>query len=192
MTSVDVHRAAREGQSHLVGRALADNPELLNVKDADARTPLANASTSGSLETVQAILHHKPDVEARDSLGWTPLMIAVLASAGATDIVTELVGAGASVIAENDKGITVLHYAASRGRLEIGRLLIERGADINARDSASQLPLHRAATVGATPFIKLILASESTGSVKKPRLNLQDRAGNTPLHLATVRRTRQE
>lgn len=36
----------------------------------------------------------------------------VLASAGATDIVTELVGAGASVIAENDKGITVLHYAA--------------------------------------------------------------------------------
>lgn len=34
MTSVDVHRAAREGQSHLVGRALADNPELLNVKDA--------------------------------------------------------------------------------------------------------------------------------------------------------------
>ena len=42
---------------------------------------------------------------------------------------------------------------------------------------------HRAATTGATPFIRLILSSESTGSFKKPRLNLQDRAGNTPLHL---------
>lgn len=42
---------------------------------------------------------------------------------------------------------------------------------------------HRAATTGATPFIQLLLASESTGSFKKPRLNLQDRAGNTPLHL---------
>ena len=97
----------------------------------------------------------------------------------------------------------------SKGNVEVGRLLIERGADINARDKANQLPLyvrlasrpecaplpltvvllwlprrHRAATTGATPFVRLILASESPGSFKKPRLNLQDRAGNTPLHLA--------
>jgi 26S proteasome non-ATPase regulatory subunit 10 len=99
------------------------------------------------------------------------------------DAVKELVGSGADVTAANDRDQTALHYAASKGKVEIGQLLISKGADINARDKANQLPLHRAATTGAIPFIRLILASESTGSFKKPRLNLQDRAGNTPLHL---------
>jgi len=128
------------------------------------------------------VLRYKPDLEARDSLGWTALIIA--ASSGNTEVCSELIGAGASVSASNDREQTALHYAASKGNVEVGRLLIERGADINARDKANQLSLHRAATTGATPFVRLILASESPGSFKKPRLNLQDRAGNTPLHLA--------
>jgi len=178
----DIHALAREGQARLLTQALSDNPAVINEKDADERTPLANAAASGSYETVQAVLQHNPDVEARDTLGWTPLIIAT--SAGNLDAVTELVGAGADVTASNDREQTALHYAASKGKMEIGQLLISKGADINARDKANQLPLHRAATTGAIPFIRLILASESTGSFKKPRLNLQDRAGNTPLHLA--------
>jgi len=70
-------------------------------------------------------------------------------SAGHEDIVRELVGAGANVKATNDKGITPLHYAASKGRVDVGistllqvsptethiyrqvgKLLIERGADV--------------------------------------------------------------
>lgn len=76
----------------------------------DGRTPLANAATSGSVETVRAILHYKPDIEARDELGWTPLIIA--ASAGSLDVVKELIGAGADVTAGNFRDQTALHYAA--------------------------------------------------------------------------------
>lgn len=47
---------------------------------------------------------------------------------------------------------------------------------------------HRAASVGSTAFLKLLLNPQlilpDTSSMPKPRLNLQDRAGNTPLHLA--------
>jgi 26S proteasome non-ATPase regulatory subunit 10 len=43
---------------------------------------------------------------------------------------------------------------------------------------------HRAATTGALPFIRLILASTSPSRPTAPRLNQQDRAGHTPLHLA--------
>ncbi|KZT73179.1 ankyrin, partial [Daedalea quercina L-15889] len=78
--------------------------------------------------------------------------------------------------------ISVRHYAASKSRVDIGKLLISRGADINARDNANQLPLHRAATTGSTGFISLLL-SPAEGS-PKPRLNTADRVGNTPLHLA--------
>ncbi|KAF9031527.1 ankyrin, partial [Hymenopellis radicata] len=91
------------------------------------------------------------------------------------------------------------HYAASKSRLEIGKLLIARGADvsaplllrtpivnkpvqINAKDKASQVPLHRAATTGSVGFIRLLL--ESSQPPNKTRINPADRVGNTPLHLA--------
>ncbi|KAH7871059.1 ankyrin repeat-containing domain protein, partial [Lentinula edodes] len=74
------------------------------------------------------------------------------------------------------------HYAASKSRLNIGKLLISRGADINAKDKANQTPLHRAATTGSVGFIRLLL--DSSTSTTKTRLNTQDRIGNTPLHLA--------
>ncbi|KAF9532672.1 ankyrin repeat-containing domain protein, partial [Crepidotus variabilis] len=74
------------------------------------------------------------------------------------------------------------HYAASKSRIDIGKLLISRGADINSRDNANQLPMHRAATTGSVGFIKLLLESSTTST--KVRLNTADRIGNTPLHLA--------
>ncbi|KAF8193382.1 ankyrin repeat-containing domain protein, partial [Pholiota molesta] len=74
------------------------------------------------------------------------------------------------------------HYAASKSRIDIGRLLISRGADINAKDKANQLPLHRAATTGSVGFIRLLV--ESSTPSNKLRLNTADRIGNTPLHLA--------
>jgi len=108
-------------------------------------------------------------------------------SAGDAEIVKELLGAGANVNATNDKGLTPLHYAASKGRVEIGRILIERGADINVKDRANQHPLHRAATTGSAPFISLLVKPPPLGDGgqrPKTRLNTQDRVGNTPLHLA--------
>ncbi|KAF8871761.1 ankyrin repeat-containing domain protein, partial [Infundibulicybe gibba] len=74
------------------------------------------------------------------------------------------------------------HYAASKSRIDIGKLLISRGADINAKDKANQLPLHRAATTGSVGFVQLLL--ESSNPSNKARLNGADRIGNTPLHLA--------
>ncbi|THU76050.1 ankyrin, partial [Dendrothele bispora CBS 962.96] len=74
------------------------------------------------------------------------------------------------------------HYAASKSRVNIGKLLIARGADINVKDKANQTPLHRAATTGSVGFIRLLL--DSAQAPVKTRLNTQDRVGNTPLHLA--------
>ncbi|GAA5919098.1 hypothetical protein JCM1841_005623 [Sporobolomyces salmonicolor] len=195
----DVHRLAREGNAALLRMALEDKPELVASVDSDSRTPLQAALSSPSSSTVQCVqacldaFHNLPDggfgekrrrevLENRDGVGNTALMGA--ATSGSLEIVTLLIGAGADVTAVNNKGMTALHYAASKGHVSIGRLLISKGADVNARDRANQLPLHRAATTGALPFVHLILASKSPTKPEKPRLNLSDRAGNTPLHLA--------
>ncbi len=55
---------------------------------------------------------------------------------------------------------------------------------LNTTNSAPLSRRHRAATTGALPFLRLLLASTSPTKPHAPRLNLQDRAGNTPLHLA--------
>ncbi|KAF9007451.1 ankyrin repeat-containing domain protein [Cyathus striatus] len=89
---------------------------------------------------------------------------------------------GAELIVAHTIFIVFRHYAASKSRIDIGRLLISRGADINARDKANQLPLHRAATTGSVGFIRLLLDSSTPSN--KLRLNTGDRIGNTPLHLA--------
>lgn len=189
---IDIHRSAYEGQAQLVAAALAEDPNRVNALDSDGRTPLHNSSSSGSLSVVRVLLDQtepKCDIEIPDSMGWTALIIA--ASAGITEVVSELIHAGANINAANHKGQTALHYAASKGRLEIGRLLIQYGADVNAKDRANQLPLHRAASSGATPFVKLLLESRNQNGGSgthsdRPRakLNVVDNAGHTPLHLA--------
>ncbi|BGP39986.1 putative ankyrin-repeat protein [Rhodotorula kratochvilovae] len=197
-SSHDVHRLAQDGNAALLRMALEDNPDLVASIDSDSRTPLQNALSAlpPSVACVEACLdafNNLADggfgekartkvLENGDGVGNTALMAA--ATTGNLEIVKLLVGAGADVTATNEKGATALHYAASKGHVSVGRLLISKGADINARDRASQLPLHRAATTGSLPFIHLILASKSPTKPEKPRLNLSDRAGNTPLHLA--------
>jgi 26S proteasome non-ATPase regulatory subunit 10 len=91
---------------------------------------------------LQLLLANDADVEARDSLGWAPIIIA--AAAGQPEVVTELLDRGAKVDAANDKGQTALHYAASKGNTSVGgilldntnsqmgRLLIGRGADVSS------------------------------------------------------------
>ncbi|GAA5845016.1 hypothetical protein JCM3766R1_004849 [Sporobolomyces carnicolor] len=191
----DVHRYAREGNHSLLRMAFSKDPTLVLSLDSDSRTPL-QASLSSVPPNVQSVeacleaLNDLPDdsrrrlacLENGDGIGNTALISA--ATTGNFEIVTLLIGAGAVVTAQNSKGVTALHYAASKGHVNIGRLLISKGADINARDKANQLPLHRAATTGSLPFIHLVLASLSPSKPEKPRLNLADRAGNTPLHLA--------
>lgn len=182
---------------------------MINQQDPNAsgRTLLHHACSSGDLDTVNLCLNGGADLNAQDELGFTPLLVAV--SAGKIDVVRALVGGGADVTKGNNKDATPLHYAASKGWVQvrisfgllslfqhvscpllimnffneqIGDLLIQRGADVNARDKANQLPLHRAASVGSSTFIKLLTTLRE--DQPKPRLNLADRAGNTPLHLA--------
>ncbi|KAG6899147.1 hypothetical protein C0993_000254 [Termitomyces sp. T159_Od127] len=218
MSDFPIHSAAQNKQLSLLRALVVENPKDVDSLDQDGRTPLHWAASSGAIDIVRLLIDLKAVVDEPDISGWTPLHVAGLVtwlvrvctqtylllnsvSAGHDDIVKELVGAGADVNRKNDKGITPLHYAASKSRidvcrdtvkllhrrltvmLQIGKLLIARGADINAKDKANQVPLHRAATTGSVGFIRLLLDSSNPG-VTKTRLNASDRIGNTPLHLA--------
>ena len=61
-------------------------------------------------------------------------MILHLASQqGRTDVVEQLLVAGAEINAKDSAGLTALHYAVRAGHEQVALHLINRGADVNAR-----------------------------------------------------------
>ncbi|KDQ59132.1 hypothetical protein JAAARDRAFT_33865, partial [Jaapia argillacea MUCL 33604] len=106
MATLSIHNAAQNKQFYLVRSLVTGDPKLVDALDADQRTPLHWAASSGSVEITQYLLNQNAEVDKPDNSGWTPLHIAV--SAGNDGVVRELIGAGADVKKTNDKGITPL------------------------------------------------------------------------------------
>jgi 26S proteasome non-ATPase regulatory subunit 10 len=103
-------------------------------------------------------------------------MIAV--SVGSAPITDLLLQNGADVTLANENKQTPLHYAASKAWLDIAKLLIAAGANTNSRDHLGQTPLHRVAAKGNVGMLTYFL------SLERLQLDVEDKAENTPLHLA--------
>jgi ankyrin repeat protein len=110
-------------------------------------------------------------VDARDTLGQTPLMLA--SAFGSVEAVRELLAAGADARATSSSGATALHWAATN--LEKTRALLRAGADINAVSQLGRSPLLVAsAATGTADVVQLLLA-------KGAQVDASDSTGATPL-----------
>ncbi|RXL87733.1 ankyrin repeat domain-containing protein, partial [Citrobacter sp. AAK_AS5] len=78
-------------------------------------------------EIARLLIDHGADINAADSHGTTPLMVA--AGYGAQDIVATLEIGGATIDAHDNEGMTALMFAARCGRTEIVQELLSRQAD---------------------------------------------------------------
>lgn len=67
-----------------------------------------------------------------------------------------LVSAGADLSVKDDRGRTVLHWAAFWGYTDVAELLLSKGADVNARTVYGETPLHLAARAGQTDMVELL------------------------------------
>lgn len=85
---------------------------------------------------IRSYPHHDCDVESRNNMGWTPLMVAAYRGLGS--VCEALLNRGASPNAANPNGTTALMYAKdqamSSGDTSVFQLLMERGADPKVRD----------------------------------------------------------
>ena len=107
--------------------------------DRSGRTPLARACDRIDVADVKAILHiNKEDINLKDSAGNSPIQFAALH--GSTEIVSELVAAGADIHISNDLGDTPLIDAIENGHIKVIEQLLKLGVNPLQRNNKRRFP----------------------------------------------------
>lgn len=174
-----IHELAQKGDLEGVKALIEKDPDLVNAKDKDGRTPLHWASHGVHLEIVKFLVDKGADVNAEDSKKVVPLhSLAVRNDAAAIEI---LIAKGAHVDAKDYGGNTALHYAAMYDAADAAALLIEKGTDIENRENYMRTPLILCARERGGPrTIKILLEAGAD-------VNARDKFQDTALNLASWR-----
>lgn len=124
-----------------------------NTLNPAGESGLLLAVKEPSIKVAEVLINWpKTDVELRNKQDESPLMMA--AFKGLLEISQKLIARDADV---NKTGWTPLHYAATRGHLEIITLLLDSHAYIDAESPNGSTPLMMAAHYGTPEAVKLLL-----------------------------------
>ncbi|KAF8423913.1 ankyrin repeat-containing domain protein [Tirmania nivea] len=156
-----------------------------NPRSKDNRdwTPLHYASWHGNKNAVRALISGGSEIDAKGRDGMTPLHCA--AAQNHPDIANLLLGSGANVEIHDNARRTPLHWAAIADAAQIAQDLTKKGAYHKGREDYGRIPLHLAAMSGCAA-VKVLLEFHKIDSPtnKSQDLDIKDRDGRTPLHLA--------
>ncbi|KAK8917981.1 hypothetical protein H634G_11164 [Metarhizium anisopliae BRIP 53293] len=89
---------------------------VLELEDANRRTPLSYAAERGEIDAVSGLLNKAASYQAVDALGRTPIFWAAIQ--GHVDVIKELIAYGAEWKIEDAAGRTPLSYAAEKGHID--------------------------------------------------------------------------
>ena len=177
-----LHGAAFRGAAPVVRTLLQHGADPL-AQDRSGFTPLHYACDRGHPQAVAVLLEETP-VDVREKLNSTPLHLAAQTCyqnpSNMTKIVRMLLTGGADPEAVMRGGLTPLHRAAERSRVDTAMVLIAYGADVNARDQHMESPLHVASAMGHEDMIALLIKRGAS-------VDSQNRAGKTATDLAGTR-----
>jgi hypothetical protein len=131
----------------------------------------------GDLNRVVALLKDHPDlVEEKDSLGQTPLIVAV--NHNKLEIAELLLANGANVNARDSHMHTPLMVALGiYNHDKMVRLLLAKGADVNLADDSGMTPIAYSVRQGQMEDVKVLLANDANVNVV---------TGSSPLNLAIL------
>jgi ankyrin repeat protein len=150
--------AALAGEHFQTADLLHYNGADLDVRGWGGRNPLHAAAFSGNLEVVRRLIEYDPAyINARDEVGWRPLL---LASSGRNSkdgsVVRLLLEHGADINAQSQTGRTPLHEASYHGALDVVRLLLEHGSDVEAKGNDGMTALQVVADRGHDEVVGLL------------------------------------
>lgn len=175
-----LHYAAARGDENVITRMLNYGADV-DERNAAGRTPLAEASKSGELDTVKLLLDRGAEVNVYDTeSGFTPLHLAAQQNHPA--VIRRLLAAGAQVDVRNQWQQTPLWQAAWQnwhGNTEIAHILIAQGAQIDVPDEKGHTPLAMASRSGHIPMVDYLIKQGAN-------VNQANDKGRTPLYQAVI------
>ena len=116
---------------------------------------LIRSSMFGNKKKVEELLKEGANVNAKNSDGYTALILA--SSNGRTEIVAMLLEKGADVNAKDKYNATALIKASSNGHTEIVAKLLDAGADVNAKNDYGYTALIQASRNKHTEIVAMLL-----------------------------------
>jgi ankyrin repeat protein len=120
-------------------RSDGQTPLMLAILSADSEKAQVLTSERGNLGLVQMLVRGGASIDARNKMGFTPLLFAALT--GNEKIVAWLLEKGGKVNVASEEGFTPLMAASAMRHQEIVKLLVGRGAAVNARDKRGRSAL---------------------------------------------------
>lgn len=130
LTEADFFKALEAGSQELIDLYVRANFNI-RIVDQWGATPMLAALKRGHTVTAAILLNAGSDVNARDRLGLTPLLVACgKPSIGFRTITESLIRKGADINVRDPLGNTPLILAISGGMFDIAAMLLERGADL--------------------------------------------------------------
>lgn len=156
-------RAAYTNHPLIVDTLLNMGVDINHHGGSQNSTALMEAAIHGSVESLNALLRAKADIEARDQDGWTALMYAALN--GEKRIVTRLLEMRAAVDSVNNEGDTALALAAKAGHTDIVKNLLRHHARPDTVNKTNSTPLIYAAIAHHVDVIPVLLEAGAKPNV---------------------------
>lgn len=142
----------------------APAPQGRLLATSEAERYLLEAARAGDVEIVTGLIKAGTPVEARDSRGFSPLILA--AYHGHTDTVRALLAAGADACAGDNRGNTALMGAAFKGYADIVALLNQQQCAVDQTNRFGQTALMFASLFGRKEVVEQLRKQGASPEVR--------------------------